>query len=547
MKKIRTISTIMKLTSILSLFATGALFKKAGASMIDTTNDTSAYNRPLIHLTPEVGWMNDPNGLFYDKKEKLWHAYYQYNPNDTIWGEPLYWGHSSSKDLIHWNQNSVAIGPENDDEGIFSGSIVIDYNNTSGFFDESTDENQRIVAIYTNSVPETQTQDIAYSLDGGETFTKYEKNPVIDVNSTQFRDPKVFWHEQTSQWIMVVLKSQEYKIQIFGSTDLKDWNLHSNFTSGVIGNQYECPGLIEIPIENSTESKWVMFLAINPGSPLGGSSNQYFIGDFDGYEFKADDTITRFMDSGKDFYAFQTFSDNDNDVVGLAWASNWQYANVVPTNPWRSSMSLARKYTLDYVNQNQLTKILTLKQTPVLGNEGDLTIMDKLEKKDHKLVKGEPIVTDFNSSEGLLDFNITFKVAGDYNSQSDGSRIEILIHSQTSNSTSESIRLGFDTSVSAFYFDRNLPSTSFNENPFFTKEFSTYVEPAKLDENDKPVYSIYGVVDKNIIELYFNDGVQTMTNTFFMSEGKFPHQVEVATDRTDEFELPSLLVRNLNI
>ncbi|KAG1554563.1 hypothetical protein G6F50_012977 [Rhizopus delemar] len=218
--------------------------------------------------------MNDPNGLFYDKKVKIWHLYYQYNPNDTIWGLPLYWGHATSKDFVNWEHHNVAISPENNNE----------------------DPNQRIVAIYTNNIPDSETQYIAYSLDGGYTFIKYENNPVINVNSTQFRDPKVFWHEETNQWIMVVSKSQEYKIQIFGSPNLKNWKLHSNFTSGYYGYQYECPGLIKVPIENSNKYKWVMFLAINPGSPMGGSANQYFIGDFDGYNFIADDYQTKFMD-----------------------------------------------------------------------------------------------------------------------------------------------------------------------------------------------------------------------------------------------------------
>ena len=531
----------MKINTIATSFLLSALLELAVASSIDT--DTSAYNRPLIHLTPNVGWINDPNGLFYDKKDDIWHVYYQYNPNDSIWGQPLYWGHSSSKDLTHWEQQKVALGPENDDEGIFSGSIVIDKNNTSGFFDESVDKDQRVVAIYTNSIPDSQTQDIAYSLDGGETFTKYEKNPVIDQNSTQFRDPKVFWHEETNQWIMVVLKSQEFKIQIFGSPDLKNWDLHSNFTSGYLGNQYECPGLIKIPIENTDDFKWVMFLAINPGSPNGGSSNQYFIGDFDGFEFKQDDSITRFMDMGKDFYAFQTFSDNEQDVIGLAWASNWQYANVVPTNPWRGSMSLARKYTLGYVNQSAETKILTLIQTPILNN---LDVTDKLEKNNHEMTKNDTIVTDFNCSTGILDFDVTFKVIGESDDMNSSSRLEILIHSQKSTAGTESIKVGFDKSVSAFYFNRDIPNVEFNDNPYFTNKFSNHVEPANYDENDMPVYKIYGIVDKNIIELYFNDGISTMTNTFFMSEGKYPHQIEITSNADGQFELESSLVRELN-
>lgn len=513
-------------------------FNNMPSSIIDTHYD----NRPLIHLTPNVGWMNDPNGLFYDKKTRVWHAYYQYNPNDTVWGTPLYWGHSTSKDLTHWQEHEVALGPQNDDEAIFSGSIVIDHNNTSEFFDESVDEAQRIVAIYTNAAPDSQTQDIAYSLDGGETYIKYKNNPVIDVNSSQFRDPKVFWHEESHQWVMVVLKSQEYKVQIFGSPDLKTWNLHSSFTSGYLGNQYECPGLSKIPIEGTDDYKWVMFLAINPGSPNGGSCNQYFIGEFDGFEFKQDDSITRFMDSGKDFYAFQTFSDNEKDVIGLAWASNWQYANVVPTNPWRSSMSLARKYTLDYVNHNTETKVLTLKQTPIVNN---LDVTNKVERYNHELTAKNRVITNFKSASGLLDFNITFQIARDDCGGKVNANLEILIHSQASNSGTDSIKVGFDRNVSAFYFDRDIPDVEFNKNPFFTNKLSTYVEPADYDEDGNPIYKIYGIVDKNIIELYFNDGTQTMTNTFFMGEGKIPQQIEVSCNVDGIFKLQNLFIREL--
>lgn len=536
----------MQRSNILFLVFLALTSRIAAAFSGNGEMDTSSYNRPKIHYTPETGWMNDPNGLMYDKTDEVWHMYFQYNPNDTIWGQPLYWGHATSKDLIHWDHHKVAISPDHDDEGIFSGSIVIDKNNTSGFFNDSIDKNQRIVAIYSNNAPDSQTQDVAYSLDKGETFIKYKQNPVIDANSTQFRDPKVFWHDETSQWIMAVLKSQEFKIQIFGSKNLKEWNLHSNFSSGFFGNQYECPGLIQVPIENSNKSKWVMFLAINPGSPIGGSSNQYFIGDFDGFTFTQDDSFTRLMDSGKDFYAFQTFSDNDNGVIGLAWASNWQYANVVPTHPWRSSMTLARNYTLRYVNQNVETEMLTLVQKPVLGSESSIKTTNSLEEQNYKLSTEAPIKTDFNSSVGFLDFNVTFKVLGGDFGFKNNTKIEIMISSQESNSTKESIKLGFDSMVAQFYFDRNTPNVELSNNPYFTKTLSTYVEPSHYDKNELPVYNVYGIVDRNILELYFNDGVQTMTNTFFMSEGKFPEQIEIVTGENDLFELEYVSIRELS-
>lgn len=464
------------------------------------------YNRPAIHLTPTHGWMNDPNGLFYDKTAELWHAYYQYNPNDTIWDLPLYWGHSTSKDLIHWEQQSVALGPENDDEGIYSGSIVVDYNNTSGFFDDSIDHNQRVVAIYTNNLPDVETQDIAYSLDGGYTFTKYENNPVLDVSLTQFRDPKVFWHAPSQQWIMVVAKTQEYKIQIYGLPDLRSWALHSNFTLGYYGMQYECPGLIEIPVENSSDTRWVLFIAINPGSPLGGSINQYFIGDFNGYEFQADDTATRFMDIGKDFYAFQTFSDVPSEfgVLGLAWASNWQYANKVPTDPWRSSMTLVRNYSLAEVAQNTETKVMTLKQQPVLPIEPQQTL-------DESNCNGTALVLEAQGQQPVFEFELEFTVTTSFAKNAEAN-LEVVLGTQQN----ETVTIGFDPVGEAFYMDRSTDHP-FNEHPLFTDKLSTYVHPIRYDEDEWPVYHIHGIIDTNIAEIFFGNGASAMTNTFFLS------------------------------
>jgi beta-fructofuranosidase len=489
--------------------------------------------------------MNDPNGLFYDKKDKIWHLYYQYNPNDTIWGLPLYWGHATSKDFVNWKHHDVAISPENNNEGIYSGSIVIDYNNTTGFFNNSIDPNQRIVAIYTNNVPNLETQGIAYSIDGGYTFIKYENNPVINVNSSQFRDPKVFWHEETNQWIMVVSKSQEYKIQIFGSTNLKNWNLHSNFTSGYYGYQYECPGLIKVPIEKSDEYKWVMFLAINPGSPIGGSANQYFIGDFDGYRFKVYDNQTRFMDLGKDFYAFQTFSDvniQNHGVLGLAWASNWQYANRVPDpDNYRSSMSLIRNYTLAYVPNNPETKILTLIQKPVLGNS--LKIINTINKKDIVMNTTTSIELKSNSINNIFDFDITFKVIDPSVSHRNNSNFDIIIGSPKN----ENIKLGFDPVAQAFYVDRGIPSNNFYKNPFFTDKLSTYLEPFSYDENNYGSYQVYGLIDRNIIELYFNNGSTTMTNTFFMSKGNLPNSIKLISSIDNVFKIERVNIRSLSL
>ena len=306
------------------------------ASVFDRTNQEKAY-RPLYHFTPEYGWMNDPNGLVYQNGE--WHLFYQYNPYGSLWGN-MHWGHAVSRDLVNWEHLGVAIAP--DALGaIFSGSAVVDKENTAGFGRDA------IVAMYT-SAGDSQTQSIAYSNDGGRTFVKYPGNPVIVAeNKPDFRDPKMFWDDRTRQWKVVLAAGQE--VQIYSSDNLKDWKYESSFGQGYGCHDgvWECPDLIRLPFEG--KDKWVLLLNINPGGPFGGSATQYFVGDFDGKTFRCDDlpSVTRWMDYGKDHYATVTWSNAPQGrTVALAWMSNWQYANAVPTRQFRSSNSVPRDLSL---------------------------------------------------------------------------------------------------------------------------------------------------------------------------------------------------------
>ncbi|KAL6015773.1 Invertase [Candidozyma auris] len=486
--------------------------------------------RPLIHFTPQNGWMNDPNGPWFDEKEQLWHLYFQYTPNDTTGSSDLHWGHATSTDLSTWVDHGVAIAPEEKGQGIFSGSVVVDHNNTSGFFDDDIDPRQRVVALYTLNSKDAQTQEVAYSIDGGYSFTKYEANPVLDVNSKQFRDPKVFWHEPSNHWVMVLAKSQEYKIQIFGSTDLKNWVLHSNFSAGLYGFQYECPGLFELPIEGEDKKKWVMLLAINPGMPLGGSANQYFIGDFDGYRFIPDDSQTRIHDHGKDFYAFQSFSDAplEDGVLGVAWASNWQYAKHVPTKEWRGSTGIVRNHTLARMPANPESDLLTLVQKPVIGSSVKAERL--VEEKNLTLSSSDPISAKANKT-GVFDIELTFTVSAE---KKVSKVINISILSNSHNGTKEEITLGYDANVEAFYVDRGIDN-KFNKNPFFTDKISAFVEPLKTDKDSNKTFNLRAIVDKNLLEVFLNDGSSTITNTFFMSEGSLPESVVLSASTDDTY------------
>lgn len=339
--------------------------------------------RPVYHHTPAWGWMNDPNGMFY--KDGVWHLYFQYNPYGSQW-ENMTWGHSTSTDLIHWTFQGAPI--EADVWGtIFSGSAVVDHNNTAGFGKGA------VVAMYT-SAGENQTQSIAYSNDNGQTFTKYDGNPVLTSNTPDYRDPHVFWNEDIKRWNMIMAEGQH--MDIYSSADLKEWKLESQFGAeyGNHGGVWECPDLMKMKVRGTDQYKWMLLCNINPGGPFGGSATQYFVGQFDGHKFTCESApeVTKWMDYGKDHYATVTFDNApDGRHVAMAWMSNWQYANQVPTMQYRSANSVPRDLDLyEYQGQtycgvtpspelaaarpNKATKTLTEACEMVVTLKGNATI-----------------------------------------------------------------------------------------------------------------------------------------------------------------------------
>lgn len=302
---------------------------------------TETYNelyRPQIHYTPAKNWVNDPNGLVY--ADGIYHLFYQYNPKGNDWGN-MSWGHATSTNLIEWKEQAVAL--ERDALGdIFSGSAVCDAENTAGFGKGA------IVALYT-SAGSHQQQSMAYSTDGGKSFVKYDKNPVIPNSSeSDFRDPKVVWHKETNQWIMALAKGWKYEIEFWGSSDLKKWTKLSSFSTSVNAcnkGQWECPDLLRMNYQG--KDKWVLIVSVNPGGPVSGSGTQYFIGDFDGTSFVADERdYPLWLDYGMDNYAGVTWSNVEGRHILIGWMNNWNYAGTVPANPWRSAMTLPRELNL---------------------------------------------------------------------------------------------------------------------------------------------------------------------------------------------------------
>lgn len=309
--------------------------------------------RPQFHFTPARNWMNDPNGLVWFDGE--YHLFYQHNPFGNTWGH-MSWGHAVSPDLVRWDRLPVAI-PEADGIMAFSGSAVVDWKNTSGF---GRGGQPPLVAVYTGHREKNQSQFLAYSTDRGRSWTRYAGNPVLDVGKADFRDPKVFWYEPERKWVMALALAKEHKIAFYASPDLKKWTHLSDFgPAAAVGGVWECPDLFELPVDGDAKNtRWVLIVSLNPGGAAGGSGMQYFVGRFDGTRFTAEDPPPSaakgdaqplWADYGKDFYAAVSWSDvppRDGRRIWIGWMNNWDYANQIPTTPWRSAQSLPRALSL---------------------------------------------------------------------------------------------------------------------------------------------------------------------------------------------------------
>ena len=439
--------------------------------------------RPTYHFSPLYGWMNDPNGMVY--KDGEYHLFYQHNPYGSKWGN-MHWGHAISKDLINWEHRPDAITP--DALGtIFSGSAVVDTDNTAGFGAGA------IVAIYTQN-SDRQVQSIAYSTDNGRSFTKYENNPVLTSDARDFRDPKVFWHKETQRWIMLLAVGQE--MQIFSSSNLKDWVFESSFGEGqgAHGGVWECPDLFELPVDGTNEKKWVLLCNLNPGGPFGGSATQYFVGTFNGKEFVNESpSKTKWMDWGKDHYATVTWSDApDNRRIAIAWMSNWQYANDVPTSQYRSPNSVPRDLSLFTVDGETY---LQSAPSPEL-----LKLRDISQKRSFKVNGTRTIKDMIAGNEGAYEIELTIE-----NQYAD------VIGFHLYNDKGEEVDMQYDMKEKKFSMDRcKSGDVGFNENfPMLTW---TAIESGK-DELKLRLF-----VDKSSVEAFGDGGRFVMTNQVFPSE-----------------------------
>ncbi len=467
---------------------TDACWKDIKLSDIFDTSNRELQFRPVFHHTPLYGWMNDPNGMFY--KDGEWHLYYQLNPYGSKW-QNMTWGHSSSKDLIHWEHQPIAIR-QNALGTVFSGSSVIDHNNTAGFGKDA------IIALYT-SASTSQMQSLAYSNDNGNTFSIYNGNPILTLE-TEARDPNMFWNNETNEWNLVLAHALEHEILFFTSPDLKNWTLSSSFGKGE-GCQdgvWECPDLFELPVQGTDLKKWVLIVNLNPGGPFGGSATQYFIGDFDGKTFTADKNAdgiipTKWLDYGKDHYATVSWSDAPSGRrVLIGWMSNWQYAADVPTLQFRSANTLPRDISLFQDENGEI--FAACSPSPEL-----LALRGKISKS----------VNRTNISNSSKNFTLP---------SANSSTCEILLDIDATKANQVNITLSNKNGEkSVIEYNREKHTLLFDRTRSGITDFSTNfpaITVAPTFENSGKI-SLRIFIDRSSIEIFGNDGKTVMTNLVF--------------------------------
>jgi fructan beta-fructosidase len=476
--------------------------------MTAATATTADTFRPALHYAARDTWLNDPNGLIFH--DGVYHLYYQNNPLDNVWGN-MSWGHATSPDLTTWTEHAVAISCD-EEEDIFSGSIVFDRDNTSGF---GTDAAPPLVAVYTSAFKPgsahegIQAQSLAFSRDGGFTWTKHAANPVLNRGSAEFRDPKVIWYDggAGSYWVMVAVEATDFQVVLYKSHDLKSWELLSTFgPANATGGVWECPDLFPLPVDGDPENlQWVLTVNLNPGGPNKGSAGQYFVGDFDGTTFTSATTVTeglqdpdrlgeyQWLDWGRDYYAAVSFSNVPHGRrLMIGWMNNWQYGNEIPTSPWRSPMSLVREVTLATVDGNpRLLQHAAEEMT-------SLRPKNEFESRARELPEGQHLIEGAQGRVQRIEATFTPGIAGEFG---------LILRGNGTKGT----RIGIRPGEGQLVLDRRESGlTDFHDS--FASAESAPILPVD------GMYQLTVFVDSCSVEVFAQNGRLTLTDLIFPDE-----------------------------
>ena len=494
------------------LFLVCILFSQIIVSKLSaqTSNKLMAEQyRPQIHFSPKAHWINDPNGMVYN--EGIYHLFFQYHPYSSVWG-PMHWGHATSKDMIHWKEQPIAIYPDSIGT-IFSGSAVVDKNNTTGF---GKNGKAPLVAIFTQhnmkgeqlGTNKFQNQSLAYSNDNGKTWIKYAGNPVIkNPGIKDFRDPKVMWYQPSKKWIMTLATANS--VTFYSSPNLKSWTKESEFgkSAGAHGGVWECPDLILL--NDNGKPRWVLIVNINPGAPNKGSGTQYFVGKFNGKTFTSTQTKIQWLDYGPDNYAGITWSNTGKRKILLGWMSNWMYANQVPTEGWRNAMTIPRELKIKNIGT---TTFVT--STPVI--ELSAIEKNKVSVKNIEVNKSLNLADKTGAITLPCKINITMDTVRSFS---------FLV----SNNIGDTLIIGYDKDNNQYYIDRTKSGKI-----DFNKDFAAMHVAPRFYNNSRITLSL--IFDVSSVELFADEGLTVMTSIYFPAK---PYD-QIHFNCTDKLNLSTL-------
>jgi fructan beta-fructosidase len=465
--------------------------------------------------------MNDPNGLIFLDGE--YHLFYQHNPTQPVWGA-IHWGHAVSEDLVRWTDLPTALAPDPLLGMPFSGSAVVDRERVSGLCGTTTAD--CIIAVFTHH-GQAQTQSIAVSDDRARTFRLYPSNPVLpNPGLIDFRDPKVFFHQSTRRWIMVLAAGNG--IMLYGSANLTSWSYLSTLgPNQLLGDDVlECPDLFELPVANEPGmSRWILKIDHNPGGRYGGSGSRYLVGDFDGQRFVPLTASAQWVDFGADFYAAQSFSNvpgPDSRRIWLAWMNNWAYAGLLPTGSWRGAMTVPREVGL--IRTEAGGYLLT--QRPVAELRSLREGLPKVDLADRMIAPANNLLDELVGD--ALEIDSTFEPGT-------ASEVGLIVRQ----GEGEEMKVGYDIVQGVLFVDRSHSGSSLMRQSLPARH------TAPLARDRAGVIRLTVLLDRSSVEVFSGDGRAVITDLVLASPASLGSQLYAEGGTARLRSLKAWTLRNL--